>query len=148
MNCVVLDENGKNIPMEMGCYGIGVTRVIAAAIEQNHDDKGILWPKSMAPFEIAIIPINYQKSEAVCKEADSLYEQLTAEGYEVILDDRKERPGVMFADMELIGVPYIIIIGEKALAEGMVEYENRATLEKTKLPLADALAQIKKMLSE
>jgi prolyl-tRNA synthetase len=102
----------------------------------------------MAPFEIAIIPINYQKSEAVCKEADSLYEQLTAEGYEVILDDRKERPGVMFADMELIGVPHIIIIGEKALAEGMVEYENRATLEKTKLPLADALAQIKKMLSE
>lgn len=148
MNCVILDENGKNIPMEMGCYGIGVTRVIAAAIEQNHDEKGILWPKSMAPFEIAIIPINYQKSEAVCKEADMLYEQLTAEGYEVILDDRKERPGVMFADMELIGVPHIIIIGEKALAEGMVEYENRATLEKTKLPLADALAQIKKMLSE
>lgn len=148
MGCTILDENGKNIPMEMGCYGIGVTRVIAAAIEQNHDDKGILWPKSMAPFQIAIIPINYQKSEVVAAEADKLYNELINQGYEVILDDRKERPGVMFADMELIGVPHIIILGEKALAEGLAEYENRADNTKTKLPLSEILNHVKTALED
>ncbi|MGN1393724.1 MAG: proline--tRNA ligase [Succinivibrionaceae bacterium] len=148
MNCRVLNEAGENIPMEMGCYGIGVTRVIAAAIEQNHDDRGILWPKSMAPFQIAIVPINYQKSETVAKAADNLYEELIAQGYEVIMDDRKERPGVMFADMELIGVPHIIILGEKALAEGLAEYENRATQEKQKLPLADIVSLVKTTLAQ
>lgn len=148
MSCTVLDEAGKNIPMEMGCYGIGVTRVIAAAIEQNHDDKGILWPKAMAPFQIAIIPINYTKSEAVATEANKLYDQLLAKGYEVILDDRKERPGVMFADMELIGIPHIIIIGEKALAEGMAEYEDRSKCDKVKMPLNDIMAHIESVLKD
>ena len=130
MNCTVLDEDGKTIPMEMGCYGIGVTRVIAAAIEQHHDDKGILWPKSMSPFEVAIIPVNYTKSETVAKKADELYKTLTDLGIEVILDDRKERPGVMFADMELIGIPHMITIGEKNLAQGNVEYTERKSGEK------------------
>ena len=146
MNCTVLNEAGQNIPMEMGCYGIGVTRVIAAAIEQNHDDKGIVWPASMAPFQIAIIPINYNKSEVVRKEADRLYQELTAKGYEVILDDRGERPGVMFADMKLIGVPHSIILGEKSLADGMAEYESRTSDEKVKLPLAEIVANIESQL--
>lgn len=146
MSCTVLDESGKNIPMEMGCYGIGVTRVIAAAIEQNHDDKGILWPKSMSPFQVAIIPINYSKSKVVADEADKLYKQLTEKGYEVILDDRKERPGVMFADMELIGIPHIVIIGEKALAEGMAEYEDRSKCDKVKLPINQIMSHIEDVL--
>ena len=146
MNCTVLNEAGQNIPMEMGCYGIGVTRVIAAAIEQNHDDKGIVWPAAMAPFQIAIIPINYNKSETVKQEADRLYQELTAKGYEVILDDRGERPGVMFADMKLIGVPHSIILGEKSLADGMAEYESRTSDEKVKLPLAEIVANIESQL--
>ncbi len=147
MNCCVLDESGKNIPMEMGCYGIGVTRVIAAAIEQHHDDAGILWPKAMAPFTVAIIPINYNKSETVAKEADKLYQTLTDAGIEVLLDDRKERPGVMFADMELIGIPHMVILGEKTLADGMVEYEDRKTLQKVKIPLNDIVAHLQKALA-
>lgn len=143
MGCTVLDESGKNIPMVMGCYGIGVTRVIAAAIEQNHDDYGILWPKSMAPFQVAIVPINQHKSEIVAKESEKLYQALLAEGIEVIIDDRNERPGVKFADMELIGVPNIVILGEKALAEGMIEFEDRATREKTKMPLNGILDFLK-----
>lgn len=146
MNCTVLNEAGQNIPMEMGCYGIGVTRVIAAAIEQNHDDKGIVWPAAMAPFQIAIIPINYNKSETVKQEADRLYQELIAKGYEVILDDRGERPGVMFADMKLIGVPHSIILGEKSLADGMAEYESRTSDEKVKLPLAEIVANIESQL--
>ncbi len=137
MNCTILDESGKNIPMEMGCYGIGVTRVIAAAIEQNHDDFGILWPKAMAPFQVAIIPINQHKSATVAEASEKLYQSLLAKNVETIIDDRNERPGVKFADIELIGVPHIVIMGEKALAEGMVEYENRATREKSKIALAD-----------
>ncbi len=144
MNACVLDVNGKSIPMEMGCYGIGVTRVIAAAIEQNHDDKGILWPKSMAPFQVAIVPIGYGKSENVTKVADDLYNSLLQKGVEVLLDDRNERPGVKFADMELIGVPHIVIIGDKALAEGSVEYEERKALTKEKI----ALDQIEAVLDE
>ena len=147
MNCTVLNEEGKNIPMEMGCYGIGVTRVIAAAIEQNHDDKGIIWPAPMAPFQIAIIPINYNKSDSVKEAADRLYAELTAKGYEVILDDRGERPGVMFADMQLIGVPHSIILGEKSLAEGLAEYEERTSDSKEKLPLAEIVAKIEKALA-
>ncbi len=147
MNCTVLNEEGKNIPMEMGCYGIGVTRVIAAAIEQNHDDKGIIWPAPMAPFQIAIIPINYNKSDSVKEAADRLYAELTAKGYEVILDDRGERPGVMFADMKLIGVPHSIILGEKSLAEGLAEYEERTSDSKEKLPLAEIVAKIEKALA-
>ncbi|WP_019000268.1 proline--tRNA ligase [Succinimonas amylolytica] len=138
MGATVLDENGKNIPMEMGCYGIGVTRVIAAAIEQNHDDKGIVWPASMAPFQVAVVPLNYGKSTLVTETADRLYAELEKAGVEVLLDDRNERPGVKFADMELIGIPHLVIIGEKTLAEGNVEYEERKDLSKNKIP-ADAI---------
>lgn len=139
MGATVLDENGRNIPMEMGCYGIGVTRVIAAAIEQNHDDKGIVWPASMAPFQVAVIPLNYGKSTAVTETADKLYEELEKAGVEVLLDDRNERPGVKFADMELIGIPHLVIIGDKTLAEGCVEYEERKDLSKVKIPASDIL---------
>lgn len=139
MGATVLDENGRNIPMEMGCYGIGVTRVIAAAIEQNHDDKGIVWPASMAPFQVAVIPLNYGKSTAVTETADRLYEELEKAGVEVLLDDRNERPGVKFADMELIGIPHLVIIGDKTLAEGCVEYEERKDLSKVKIPASDIL---------
>ena len=148
MNCTVLDEAGKNIPMVMGCYGIGVTRVIAAAIEQNHDDFGILWPKAMAPFQVAVVPLNQHKSETVANAAEKLYAELTAAGIEVIIDDRNERPGVKFADMELIGVPHIVILGEKALAEGLVEYEVRATREKTKMPLEGIIDFLKAQVSK
>ena len=148
MNCTVLDEAGKNIPMVMGCYGIGVTRVIAAAIEQNHDDFGILWPKALAPFQVAVVPLNQHKSETVANAAEKLYAELTAAGIEVIIDDRNERPGVKFADMELIGVPHIVILGEKALAEGLVEYEVRATREKTKMPLEGIIDFLKAQVSK
>jgi len=142
MGATVLDENGRNIPMEMGCYGIGVTRVIAAAIEQNHDDKGIVWPASMAPFQVAVIPLNYGKSTAVTETADRLYEELEKAGVEVLLDDRNERPGVKFADMELIGIPHLVIIGDKTLAEGCVEYEERKDLSKVKIPASDILKHL------
>ncbi len=125
MRAQVLDENGKNVTMTMGCYGIGVTRVVAAAIEQNHDDQGIIWPEAMAPFHVAIVPLNMHKSEAVAAAAESLYSELTAAGIEVLLDDRNERPGVKFADMELIGIPHRVVIGDRALANGDVEYKGR-----------------------
>ena len=125
MNARVLDANGKNVTMTMGCYGIGVSRIVAAAIEQNHDDKGIIWPASMAPFQLAIVPLNMHKSEAVASCAETLYAQLQAAGVEVLLDDRNERPGVKFADMELIGIPYRIVIGDRALADDNIEYKGR-----------------------
>lgn len=125
MKAQVLNENGKNTTVAMGCYGIGVSRIVAAAIEQNHDDKGITWPESMAPFQLAIVPLNMQKSEDVASCAEELYAQLCAAGVDVLLDDRNERPGVKFADMELIGIPHRIVIGDRALAEGNVEYKNR-----------------------
>lgn len=147
MNCTVLGEDGRNIPMEMGCYGIGVTRVIAAAIEQHHDDRGIVWPACIAPFQIAILPIGYDKSETVRREADRLYEELSARGYEVILDDRGERIGVMFADMKLIGVPHAVVLGEKALAEGMAEYESRTGDVRVREPLADVVARVESLIA-
>jgi prolyl-tRNA synthetase len=125
MNARVLNENGKNVPMTMGCYGIGVSRIVAAAIEQNHDDRGIIWPASMAPFQLAIVPLNMQKSAAVASAAEDLYQQLQAAGVEVLLDDRNERPGVKFADMELIGIPHRIVIGDRALGEDKIEYKGR-----------------------
>ena len=125
MDARVLDKNGKNVTMSMGCYGIGVSRIVASAIEQNHDDSGIIWPASMAPFQLAIVPLNMQKSEAVASCAEALYEQLQAAGVEVLLDDRNERPGVKFADMELIGIPHRIVIGDRALAEDQIEYKGR-----------------------
>jgi prolyl-tRNA synthetase len=125
MQAKVLNENGKTQTMTMGCYGIGVSRIVASAIEQNHDDKGIVWPTAMAPFQVAIVPLNMQKSERVAQCAEQLYEELKQRGIEVLLDDRNERPGVKFADMELIGIPHRLVVGDRALAEGNLEYKGR-----------------------
>jgi prolyl-tRNA synthetase len=134
MEARVLDEHGKNITVTMGCYGIGVSRVVAAAIEQNHDDRGIIWPPSMAPFQLAIVPLNMQKSEAVAACAEALYQRLLAAGVDVLLDDRNERPGVKFADMELIGIPHRIVIGDRALAEDKIEYKGRSDADSQLVP--------------
>ncbi|MFZ7303935.1 proline--tRNA ligase, partial [Avibacterium avium] len=131
MKATVQGEDGRPQTMIMGCYGIGVSRVVAAAIEQSHDERGIIWPTdAIAPFTVAIVPMNMHKSESVQEFAENLYRTLSAEGIEVIFDDRKERPGVMFADMELIGVPHMLVIGEKNLQNGEIEYKNRRTGEK------------------
>jgi prolyl-tRNA synthetase len=137
MGASVLDENGKSVTMTMGCYGIGVSRIVASAIEQNHDDKGIIWPTSMAPFQLAIVPLNMHKSEAVASCAEQLYQQLLDAGVDVLLDDRNERPGVKFADMELIGIPHRIVIGDRALAENNIEYKGRRDEESRLLPRND-----------
>lgn len=147
MGATVTDKNGKAIPMEMGCYGIGVTRVVAAAIEQHHDDKGIVWPESMAPFTVGIIALGLGKSEEVKNTAEQLYQELEALGVEVLYDDRDERAGVMFSDMELIGTPHVITIGAKGLAQGIVEYKNRRSGEKESLNVAEALNAIKAKLN-
>jgi prolyl-tRNA synthetase len=136
MKCTYLDENGKSQAMVMGCYGIGVTRLLGAAIEQGHDEKGILWPISMAPFELVICPVGYDKSELVRQAADDLYRQLQTAGIDVVLDDRGERPGAMFADWELIGIPYRIVIGERSLKEGNVEFQGRRESAPHLVPIA------------
>lgn len=130
LNCGVLDENGKHQVLNMGCYGIGVSRIVAAAIEQNHDKYGIIWPDAIAPFKVAIVPMNMHKSHRIQQVAEQMYAQLKAAGIEVLFDDRKERPGVMFNDMELVGVPHTIVIGERNLDEQKVEYKNRRSGEK------------------
>jgi len=137
MNCGVLTETGKHETLTMGCYGIGVSRIMAAAIEQNHDKYGIKWPEAIAPFTVAIIPMNMHKSHRIKEVAEKLYEECLALGVEVLFDDRKERPGVMFNDMELIGVPHSIVIGERNLDNQEVEYKNRRTGEKKMLNIAD-----------
>ena len=137
MQAKVLNENGKNITMTMGCYGIGVSRIVAAAIEQNHDDSGIIWPANMAPFQIALIPLNMHKSEAVATCAEELYAQLRDSGIDVLMDDRNERPGVKFADIELIGIPHRVVIAERALADGQLEYKGRCDSDFQLIPLAD-----------
>ena len=139
MKAGVLDENGKNSIMTMGCYGIGVSRVVAAAIEQNHDDKGIIWPDAIAPFHVAIVPMNLHKSAAVRSKAEELYAQLQQAGYDVLLDDRNERAGVMFADMELIGIPHRIVIGERGLDKGMLEYKGRRDTDNQDVPVDKAI---------
>jgi len=144
MNAVVLNEQGKSQAMEMGCYGMGVSRMVAAAIEQNHDDKGIIWPINIAPFTVAILPMNYQKSERVKRASDELYAALSDMGIEVILDDRKVRPGFMMSDFELIGIPHQVIIGDRALDENNVEYRNRKEMESIKVnrdTIVDFLAE-------
>ncbi|HYK14951.1 MAG TPA: proline--tRNA ligase [Burkholderiales bacterium] len=146
LKCTFLDETGKQQPMEMGCYGIGITRIVAAAIEQNHDERGILWPASIAPFALAIVPIGMRKSAAVSAAAEKLYADLTAAGVDVLLDDRDERPGVMFADMELIGIPHRVVIGERSLKQGQIEYQGRRDAAAQPLALADAVAGIKSRL--
>lgn len=137
MKATFLDESGQPRVMEMGCYGIGVTRIVGAAIEQNHDERGIIFPRAIAPFEIAIAPVGYRKSQSVRDAADSLYSELAVAGLDVLLDDRDERPGVMFADLELIGVPHRITIGERGLKEGLVEYQDRRDTAAVKVPLAE-----------
>lgn len=144
MKATVQGEDGKPLVMTMGCYGIGVTRVVAAAIEQHYDDRGIIWPcDEMAPFTVAIVPMNMHKSEKVQAFAEELYANLKAQGVEVIFDDRKERPGVMFADMELIGVPHMVVIGEKNLENGEIEYKNRRSGEKQMIAKENLLAFLK-----
>lgn len=146
MNATFLDVNGKPQFMEMGCYGIGVTRLPAAAIEQNHDERGIIWPDAIAPFTAVICPVNMDRSEDVKAAAYKLYEELLALGVDVILDDRGERPGAMFADWELIGVPHRVTIGDKGLKDGVVEYQHRRDTESTKVAVADVLAHVKAKL--
>ena len=135
MRCTYLDENGKAQPMVMGCYGIGVTRLLGAAIEQGHDERGIVWPISMAPFEVVICPVGYDKSDAVREAANYLHQELLTVGVDVVLDDRGERPGAMFADWELIGVPYRVVIGERSLKEGQVEFQGRRESAAQLIPL-------------
>ncbi|MFN3016471.1 proline--tRNA ligase [Vibrio coralliilyticus] len=147
MNCGVLGPDGKNVILEMGCYGIGVSRVVASAIEQNHDKYGIIWPDALAPFQVAIVPMNMHKSEEVKEAAEKLYAELTAMGIEVLFDDRKERPGVMFSDMELIGIPHTIVIGDRSMKEGNFEYKNRRIGDKTPVAMADIVEHIKAQLA-
>ncbi|MEE9326158.1 MAG: proline--tRNA ligase [Cocleimonas sp.] len=139
MNATVLGENGKPVTMTMGCYGIGVTRVVAACIEQNHDDNGIIWPDALAPFQLSIVPINYNKSETVKGTADRLYDELIAAGYDVLLDDRNMRPGAMFADHELIGIPHRLVISERGLKEGQLEYKGRSDDNATDIQTSELL---------
>ncbi|MCG7923107.1 MAG: proline--tRNA ligase [Candidatus Thiodiazotropha lotti] len=146
LNATVLDENGKAVVMTMGCYGIGVTRVVAAAIEQHHDDRGISWPTSLAPFQVALCPMKMSKSERVKKTVEKLYEQLNAVGIEVLLDDRDVRPGFMFADMELIGIPHRIVVGDKSLDQGQVEYRGRGDSENQFIPVTDIVNHISSVL--
>jgi prolyl-tRNA synthetase len=143
MNATFLDETGKPQLMQMGCYGIGVTRILGAAIEQNHDERGIIWPDTIAPFTLAICPIGMDRNEEVKAAATQLYEELLALGVDVLLDDRGERPGAMFADWELIGLPHRVVLSDRGLKEGQVEYQGRRDSAATKLALADVLAHLK-----
>ncbi|WP_322008177.1 proline--tRNA ligase [Paraburkholderia tropica] len=138
MSATYLAENGKPAPMQMGCYGIGITRILGAAIEQNFDDKGIIWPESIAPFQVVVCPMGVDRSELVREHAERVYNELVAAGVDVILDDRGERPGVMFADWELIGVPHRLVIGDRGLKDGKIEYQGRRDTEATLLPAEEA----------
>jgi len=147
MKATFLDENGKPQLLEMGCYGIGVTRLLGAAIEQNHDDKGIIWPEAIAPFEVVICPLGFDRNDTVKAATEQLYAALVNAGVDVVLDDRGERPGVMFADWELVGVPHRITIGDRGLKEGNVEYQHRRDDKATVVPLTDIAGLIKQKLS-
>ena len=142
LNASFLDNNGKSQIMEMGCYGIGITRVVAAAIEQNHDERGIIWTDAMAPFAAVIVPMNYKKSEAVREAADKIYADLLAAGVDVLLDDRDERAGVLLADSELLGIPHRIVIGDRGLKEGNVEYARRTDSEAQSVPVGEIAAHV------
>ncbi len=143
LGATVLDTNGQSVAMLMGCYGIGVTRVVAAAIEQNHDERGIAWPEPIAPFNVVLVPMNYQKSDRVRETTDALYAQLNAAGIDVLLDDRDARPGVKFTDAELFGIPHRVVIGERGLDAGILEYRHRRAEANEDMPLVDALAFLK-----
>ena len=146
MNATYLDEGGKPQVMEMGCYGIGVTRILGAAIEQSHDERGIIWPASMAPFELVLCPIGADRSPEVAQAAQRLHDELNAIGVDVILDDRGERPGAMFADWELIGIPHRVVISARGLAEGQLEYRGRRDAEASTLPMAAAVPHLRALL--
>ena len=146
MQCTFLDEQGKEQVMEMGCYGIGVSRIVGAAIEQGNDERGIVFPAAIAPFEACIVPMGYHKSDAVRAAADKLLADLKAAGIDVVLDDRNERPGVMFADMELIGIPHRIVVGERGLKEGQLEYKGRRDADAQMIPAGDVLAFLREKL--
>jgi prolyl-tRNA synthetase len=146
MQATCQGEDGSDITMTMGCYGIGVSRIVASAIEQNHDANGIIWPDAIAPFHIALVPIGYHKSARVKEAADKLYADLQHAGYDVLFDDRNERPGVMFADMDLIGIPHRLVLGDKGLDKGIVEYKARRDKEALDIPLADLLPELDKRI--
>jgi len=146
MKALFLDESGKSRPFEMGCYGIGVTRIVGAAIEQNHDARGIVFPQPIAPFQLALVPIGYRKSAPVREACDKLYLELTAAGVDVLLDDRDERPGVMFADMELVGIPHRVVVGERGLNQGKLEYQGRRDSAPTAVALDELIAFVKARL--
>ena len=146
LKCTFLDENGQAQVMEMGCYGIGVSRIVGAAIEQNHDERGIHFPAGIAPFEVCIVPMGYTKSETVKTATDALYAELKAGGIDVLLDDRNERPGVMFADMELIGIPHRVVVGERGLGEGKLEYKGRTDADAQTMPAGEISAFLKARL--
>jgi prolyl-tRNA synthetase len=147
MDATVLDESGKQATLFMGCYGIGVTRVVAAAIEQNHDARGIIWPDAIAPFRVVVVPINAPKSPRVRETAERLYNELIAAGYDVLLDDRDERPGVKFADSELIGIPHRVVVGDRGLEKGVLEYRQRRAAASEEFSAADALGFLRGKLA-
>ena len=147
MNATCLDEAGKAVVMTMGCYGIGVSRVVAAAIEQNHDANGIVWPAPIAPFDLALLPLGAHKSPRVAEAADALYKELSAAGVNVLLDDRNERPGVMFSDMDLIGIPHRVVIGDRGLEKGVIEYKSRRASENEEIALANAGALLREKVN-
>jgi prolyl-tRNA synthetase len=146
MNATYLDENGKPQLMQMGCYGIGVTRILGAAIEQNFDARGIVWPAAIAPFTVVICPIGYDRSADVKAAADRLHDELQAAGIDVMLDDRGERPGAMFADWELIGVPHRVVLSDRGLKEGQAEYQGRRDAQATAIAIAELLPSLKAKL--
>jgi len=147
MGATVLDEKGKGVALQMGCYGIGVSRIVAAAIEQNHDENGIIWPDSMAPFTLALVPMQMHKSYRVREAAEKLYQELMDNNFDVLFDDRKERPGVMFADMDLIGIPHRLVVSERGLDKGIVEYKARGSGETQELPLKSCVTEVTKRIS-
>ena len=141
VNC--LDETGRATTLEMGCYGIGISRIVAAAIEQNHDDRGIIWPMTIAPYELAIVPINMHKSQRLRDAVTQIYNSMSSAGIEVLVDDRRERPGVMFADMELLGIPHRIVLSDKGLDSNTVEYKGRQDSQSILVPIDEILNIIK-----
>jgi prolyl-tRNA synthetase len=147
MNAKFLDAAGVEKPFEMGCYGIGITRIVAAAIEQNHDARGIIFPAPIAPFAVCIVPIGYHKNAAVREAAERLYEELVKSGIDVLLDDRDERPGVLFADMDLIGIPHRVVLGERGLAAGNAEYKARRDEKGADVPLASLAGFLRERLA-
>jgi prolyl-tRNA synthetase len=146
LQAAVLDESGNTVTPYMGCYGIGVTRIVAAAIEQNHDERGIIWPEPLAPFDVVLVALNLQKSERVRELSDRLYAELTAAGIDVLYDDRDARPGVKFADAELLGIPHRIVVGERGIEAGRLEYRGRRDTESQEFAPEDAHAFIRSRL--